>query len=107
MANKRKKKAAPARVLRTLQVDTKHKELSVTSDSSRGMYLEVVIKDNKDSGEVITAVRQPSDGRLVELAIMRLVRNYLRSFPLVPPQGFYSLQVIPRWVPVTTEVSRG
>lgn len=107
MANKRKKKVAPTRMLRTVQVDTKHKELSVTSDHAKGMYLEVVIKDNKDGGEVITALHSPADVRLVETAVTRLVRHYLRSYPLVPPQGFYSLLVMPRWVPVTTEVDRG
>lgn len=107
MAKRGKGKTAPARTLRTVQVDTKHKELSVTSDHSEGMCLQVVLKDNKDGGEVITAVHSPAEVRLVEVAIIRMVRHYLRSFPLVPPQGFYSLLVMPKWVPVTTEVSRG
>lgn len=107
MPKRRKSKKAPLQVLRTFQVDTKHKELSVTSDSARGMYLQVVIKDNKDGGEVITALHSPADVRLVEAAVSRLVRHYLRSYPLVPPQGFYSLLVMPRWVQVTTEVSHG
>lgn len=66
----------------------------------RGMYLEVVIKDNKDSGETIVRVDTIRGVGEVENEIRRKVRTYLRSVPLAPPKGFYSLLVMPRWVEV-------
>lgn len=107
MAKSKKRKPAPARGARTVQVDPKRMAVTVTDHGAKGMYLEVIIKDNKDGGEVVTRLDRPADVGLVERAVSRLVRRYLRSYPLVPPQGFYSLVVMPRWVPVSTEVVSG
>lgn len=107
MAKKRKSNQAPGRLLRTVQVDRKHRETTVTSGHPQGMYLEVVLKDNKGDSEVLTAVYSPADVALVENAITRMVRHYLKNFPLVPQKGFYSLLVVPRWVALNTEVTSG
>lgn len=86
MAKKRRKKAAPASV----------KDKPVRTPE-RGMYLEVVITD-RNGLELPVRVESFRDITSVGHKVAAQVRAYLRTVPLSPHAGYYSLDVSPRWV---------